>query len=264
MFWVATVGVVVALIGVVSGWIQQDANAKKFGNRLLAVESSLRVLTQTVAPQIYQSINDSLSAAAVALNRTDAVKDLQTATAGINQLSVANVPPDANQLKRTGEILKRVTTANSQTPEAWTAAVQFVNYKYHSTPAGSLPNCIFQPTGTRSGMKVDNRWMVSFPYSNCTLSLDDEQYAKSILADQLDTFKTQHPNEPFSLVLLLNNVEVTYHGGMLIPVTRLEFTNTTFRFNVPGTVPEPSTQMLTAQLLTEGVSGGAVQVQSGM
>jgi hypothetical protein len=82
---------------VVKDYVGGRSSDKRLGN----IETSLRVLTQTVAPQIYKSIDDSLRSA-LTQNGPDSAKSLAGAQANMKQLQALNVRLDAKQLMQSG------------------------------------------------------------------------------------------------------------------------------------------------------------------
>jgi hypothetical protein len=216
-------------------------------HRLRGIESSLRILTQTVAPQIYRSIDDNLRSA-VTQQGPEAVKSLVVAQASIRQLQDSRVSPDETQLKQTASLLANVTVAHPELGEGWATSEQLISYRTSQTqPSSPLDNCLDQPwTDTSTGISSTSIYKATF--QNCILVLDDEKsFEKSAAYAQFVIQSSAHPNPGFDLVL--ENVHVVYRGGNPINAKLFVFHNCTFEFEAPTTVPPDTGKHLVRELL---------------
>lgn len=245
-------GVVGLLYTVGHDFFQSRSSDRRFGN----IETALRILTQTVAPQVYKSIDDSLNAA-LNQNDADAAKTLNSTQVAIKRLNDLQVVPDNTQLVQSGTSLVHVVNAHPNLPETWRVAGQLIDYRFAPNASKSLPDC--QPSGTTASLQKNLFYppnseptgyiFAGFTLSNCTLRLDDPA---SILRTKSIQFASQTKGIAFALQLI--NVHVVYHGGAIIPVRALVFQNCTFEFEVNAPPPAPMSQMMETLLATQDPS----------
>ena len=219
--------------------------------QLDTIETSLRVLTQTIAAQIYQSIDDSLRSA-LTQNGSDSAKSLANAQAEMKQLQDAKVRVDAKQLMQSGAVLANVTVAHPELGEVWATSGQLISYRSQSSataPPSNQANCATEagagPSTLLPGPPV--RFFLVH-YLNCTLVIDDEaSFRMGPAYQQYLRVRQEFPNE--YVALGLHRVHVVYRGGAVIGTAFMLFDNCTFEFQVPKIVPPDDGMKLVRGLL---------------
>lgn len=220
----------------------------KIGGR----QAGLRIVTQTVAPQLYKALDDSLSFA-LTLPSPEAAKALATTQASLKQLRESQIPPDKSELDQSAVLLENVTLLHPEIGEGWAASGQLISYRSSNIApqSGSLPNCFDAPYAPSPDRAPHGDLNVQY-FRGCTFIIDDQAgYEKSKAFQQFIAQLPSHP-ETMAVVLNLENVHVVYRGGPLIgPLTTVFFKNCTFDFNLPTTPPDPGKHLIRALLTAD-------------
>lgn len=251
---ISRAAVVIAILAlgwqVIQFFYQKHSYERKFGN----IETSIRLLTATVAPQLQKAIDDSLVSALTdtPIQASQTLAKVASDTANLRQLKA---PLPTQQISRTSALLERVVNQYPEDASAWGAAAQMVSYR--SELQGEVverPDCFKSQADGQPG-----RTMVERIYNDCTLNLDDAA-TFNILAPKL---YQDHPDGTrsvgqISLTLVLTNGTVTYSGGPIIAIERLLCRNCSFKLRTPETVPPLPGRALSQQLLTANLSDVSV------
>lgn len=234
---------------VVKDYVGGRSSDKRLGN----IETSLRVLTQTVAPQIYKSIDDSLRSA-LTQNGPDSARSLAGAQANMKQLQALNVRLDAKQLMQSGDVLANVTLAHPELGEVWATSGQLISYRSQSSATAPSPEQVDCATENGTALPLvppgppGSTRALRLNYANCTLVIDDEAgFERGGGYKELLEIRKQYPSEGFALRLY--QVRVIYRGRPLIGAAFVEFHNCTFEFQVPKIVPSDDGKKLVRELL---------------
>ena len=239
---------------VVKDYVGGRSSDKRLGN----IETSLRVLTQTVAPQIYKSIDDSLRSA-LTQNGPDSAKSLAGAQANMKQLQALNVRLDAKQLMQSGDVLANVTLAHPELGEVWATSGQLISYRSQSSgvPSPRSQDSCFTQGGNATVLNPPvppgGKLIFQLIDSDCTLVIDDKAgFERSQAYQEFLKVHSLFPNEYYALVL--HRVHVVYHGGAIVGAALLAFDNCTFEFQVPNVVPPDEGKTLVRDLLRADLS----------
>src|ERR1017187_89925 len=217
--------------------------------RLTGIETSLRLLTQTVAPQLYEAVDDSLHNALV-MPAPEAAKALDGAQASLKQLQELKVAPDTRQLNSSAALLANVTLVHPELGESWAASGQLISYRSSLEPTASTRSCYDAAAyNPQPDIAPDADFVFVHTFSNCTLVRSEEiAYVKSRGYQRFLAGLPHHPSN-MAITLLLDNVHVVYRGGTLINVASFVFHNCTFEFSLPATPPDQGKHLI-RELLT--------------
>jgi hypothetical protein len=198
-----------------------------------------------------------------------------------NDLAVARNQNAKTQPQVIDSLSKKMLQIQPSVAGYWPAVVQLVDYKYQSTKTTTtLPNCLdtlipnseidrqYTSNGVKdypnfSGPQMRN-WMAHMYLGHCVLSLDDDgNFAASPVGKFFEQVKKVHPQANL-FFLVMNDAHITYSGGKLLPVSEIDFTNCTFEFKPPATLPNKVSQSMTTQLLAANGSHGTIQLPNGL
>ncbi len=234
-------------------WHDSRSNASadvRFGK----IETTIRLLTETVAPQLYKGVSDSL-ASALSLPGKEAAPKLASAAAIIEQLQTAKTSVPITAVNETGNTLNEMARVHQNLPQTWAVIGDFITYrsqvldKWQQT---SLPLCTEQAEHFQASVTHGSNQVTHGP-----LELHD---CKIILDSPAATFKLS-PDLSWSDVLF-KRCTVFYNGGtiVLFPVKvtpanpaqligNVYFEDCIFVFSL-AKVPPPEGQRFIRTLLT--------------
>lgn len=215
---------------------------------LFSIKADLQALKQDIADhgfgQIVADLKKPKSADQLRANLT-------TITAQIQTDRVEGKQPDKNKVDTLSKALAQVIQRDPQLPEAWQAAGELISYRSSSGSSEvALPPC--QPEGdyvqiqpmlfTQAPPDRNLGIFVGFYFQNCTLVLDGpspilQPSTMQVILRQKD-----------SVGLVLTNVHVVYHGGDILPVRAIAFTNCTFDFQLYSKPPSSAPNLMNALL----------------
>jgi hypothetical protein len=247
--------------------IYRDAHAGHSNDRrFAAIESSLRTLTQMAAPQIYQSISDSLQYASIQ-DAAHASQALHGVDAALQQLRNASVTPDQNKLKNSSQLLSKLISVHPELPEVWQTASELISYRSEpqsTTTIQNLGNCVDRPwtvlTPPPPNPLPPGKLLDGVMYHDCTLVIDDlPAFMNGPAGRGLLLAQIKAPGRVY-LSLILQNVHVVYRGGEILPAFLMIFQNCTFGWDIPRTVPPSNGRHLTSGLLAADLSNFRIQL----
>lgn len=220
---------------------QKKSADKQFGE----IQTSIRLLTATVAPQLQKAIDDSLQSSLTATPQKAAqtFAAVQSRTSSLRQLKVHQ--PE-QELAQTSLILKNAVDAHPDVPAAWAASAEWISYRSGQT-IPQLPNCF----SSKDLQNKEESTMIDLVFHDCTLDLGDNAGFLEIVPKLYQRRESdQHvirtiipPN------LVLRNGVVHYAGGQIIPFGELHFENCHFDFTPGERVPPLPGRILSQQLL---------------
>ncbi len=193
------------------------------------------MLTETVAPQLYKSVDDSLSSATIQTNG-DAAKTLLDANFEIKQLQNLQPIPDSSRITRSGTLLSAVVNTHPDLPETWQTAAQLITYR--SVASNNIP--LTSKPCRNMNIVIDGERGVDGVYehlelSNCVMDLDNNP---AIGWNDMPGYE----------YLVLHNVRIRYKGGEIPNLGRVLFDHCVFEFQINVVPPAPA-QYLTKTLL---------------
>lgn len=140
--WAAVFAVVVAVAGLGyqilhdrSTGASVDARFGKEDERLGKIEAGLRLLTSSVAPNLYKAMDDSLRSA-LSLPALEAAPKLASAAAVVQQLDRAKAKLPAATVDQTVPQLSQVAAKHSDLPETWGLIGDFISYRSQAAQTG--------------------------------------------------------------------------------------------------------------------------------
>ncbi len=178
-------------------------------------------------------------------------------------------PPKLANLTKLSSAVKQVAIKSPEIPEVWQAAFQLVSYRSESTlPLARihLPNCADDLTSLQllsmSPPKApDSKFTVSL--SSCALNLDDDgSFAQTALGKFFEEARKRNPGNENTIHLFAGTI--TYSGGKLLPVDRIDFENCLFDFKPPQMLPPDSGKLIADQLLTADLRKGSIDLSLGL
>ena len=259
-FWLSVINTAIVLGTFVFGVCWSIHQKTSFDKQLGNVETSLRLLTATVAPRLQQAIDDSLKAA---LNDSTmqpeqasrVLAKVETDTANLRKLK-ATLPPQ--QVNQTSATLEKVVNQHPDTVSAWGAAAEMVSYRseLRGVPL-ERPDCF--------RTQEPEKPTIAGPmiYHDCTLNLDDIAGLKAVApwlyqyAGPGGTLTAYGQVEP---VIVLQNGTVKYSGGPMISIERLICENCSFMLRSPETIPPAPGRALATQLLIADLDNVALNL----
>lgn len=226
------------------GWpIYQKRNYDK---ELGRIESSLRLLTATVAPQLLKAVDENLMAvlnepATQPLLASQALAKIENDTASLRKLK-ANLP--AQEVSKTSALLEKAVDLHSDNTDAWRAAAQMVSYRSELRIAPTnRPDCYkAQGPGKWDGAKLVR-------YHDCTLDISNVAEFFAVEPRIIPKGKTFSEGTRYLITVELVNGTVSYSGGQMIQIERLLCQNCSFDLQSPDAVPPPAGRALSQQLL---------------
>lgn len=268
-FALAVTSLVVSVLLTLSNFAYQiwrdSSNGKSSVARFEKIETSLRLLTATVAPQLQKAVDDSLASAI--LRPSEAKEKANLAGTVITQLSESSVSLTKESVTKTSAQLNDLATVDGTIPEVWTTTGKFITYRslmLASWAQPNLPSCLDQPLAFKvtDVKNMDNGLALAthtpFELDHCKIVLDSPD-ATVLLSQALSMSD-----------LICNDCVIFYSGGPIVllpqklvldPKPQLKgnifFNNCQFRFSLPN-VPPPSGQRLTKNVL---VAGGKTNVR---
>lgn len=242
-----------ALISVASlGYqIYKDRHTPDLPGRLGRLETGLRLLTATTAPQLEQEMDRSLQGMAVLPGQSVSTQ-LQIFQRETANLRALNAPLSQAQSKQIGESLRSIVDAHQDLPTAWQASAEFISFRsgVPTAVASKLPSC-FSLDDQNKGSPSD--YFQS--YSNCVLDLNDLEGAKShdVSLFQKHPDGTEATGTIWQRIRLSHGV-VVYRGGPLVPLDRLICEDCRFDFSPPAELPPSPARRLSEYLLTADIN----------
>jgi len=214
------------------------------------IETSLRLLTGTVAPQLQKAVDDSLKGA-LSGDQGKAKSELEFARTAIKQLREANVSQPSAAFEATSQHVENLVKAKADIPETWATAAEFISYRSALTHEDlsqlkkSLPRCVDMqphPATTAEAISPGEQTVKINPayYENCQVELDSPGQDAMI-----SLFAQKNP------ALTFRHCLVIYKGGIVrlqLGMWPLMFENCLWEFSVSGT-PPASGQKVTETLL---------------
>jgi hypothetical protein len=226
----------------------------RFGN----IESVLRLLTATVAPQLQKAVDDSLVSAISAKTNSDARNSLEFAGAALHQLRDSKVAFNPTEATETIRHLDQVIQKHQNIPETWRVVGEFISYRSQITETFEqlgLPLCTKMATtftgtvenGPTEGSEKITHGPVEF--HDCKIMLDSPE-------------ATFHLSFNLSLSHVIFRHSVVFYGGeeiRIVPmkvardtpaaiIGQLAFTDCLFVFSLPG-IPNMQGQKLVLAVL---------------
>ena len=227
--------------------------------RFAKIETTLRLLTATVAPQLSKAVDDSLAAALA--DPREAKDKLAYAGTVIRQLRQASIALPNEAVAKTGAQLNNLALADSSIPQTWATAGDFITYRSQLSLGWEdihLPPCTDQSLAFQISA-VKNRLNTSHPQielehgpikiQNCKIALDSPE-------------TTAYLSSPLTIAdIACVHCAIFYNGGpiVLIPDVlagestghfrgNLVFKDCSYSFSLPQVPPAPG-QRLTKELL---------------
>lgn len=149
-------------------------------SRFANIETSLRLLTATVAPQLQKAIDDSLRSALS--TPADTADNIRYAKAAISQLRESHIAIQPAAAAQTAQKLAELSIADKSSPEIWSTAAEFVTYRSESLTNWrqiSLPVCTNEPLQfAYDEIRKDGHVTVThgpITFSNCKIILDSPE-----------------------------------------------------------------------------------------
>lgn len=218
--------------------------------RFKGIEFALRVLTQTVAPQIYKSVDDSLRSA-LSLSPAEAAPKLASAASAIKQLQAAKAPVPVEDVNATAQELGKVADTHGNLPETWNVVGQFISYRSQMAEGWiqiSLPSCYDQSPKsliTKATSQGKQTILEHTPprYEGCEIDLGAPVPAMLSLPLQASGARQ----------LDFSRCRVVYKGGpinLLGVVPRLTFSDSIFDVSIPSSPTGQERQLIMSLLLT--------------
>jgi hypothetical protein len=242
-------------IGNVGFQVWRDhSNQKSNEIRFTGIQTSLRLLTATVAPQLQKAVDDSLASALV--KPSQAKDKVVFAGSIIEQLNQSSIPLPSEEVVKTGMQLSDLTIASHEIPEVWETAGKFINYRSKmvtgwensNLPPCSETNLKIKELDVKDSIITVKHGPAELNY--CKIILDSPE-ATALLSPALGLAD-----------VVCNHCMIFYSGGpiVLIPqkvtadlppflLGNVLFKDCTFAFSLKGT-PPGSGQKLTQDLLT--------------
>jgi hypothetical protein len=265
------VSVMIALGNLGYQFLHDHSSSKTNEKRFSNIETSLRLLTATVAPQLQKAVDDSLqSALKSGGQQNDAKKQLAFARDAIGQLNQASAPMTKETAAFTASRINDVTSAYKGLPETWQAAAEFITYRSRISvdEQGNLPSCLLQGVTRRTttpALPGKNVTVGVGPveYHNCGITIDSPE-GRLLLSQALSWGN-----------IIFEHCVIIYTGGSLVltPVqiisnvpahflgSQIEFKECSFHFSLQA-VPPPAGQKLTENLLTATTDSITVDTNS--
>lgn len=170
--------------------------------------------------------------------------NLSTVIAQVQTAKVNGAKPDPHKVKALSDAVSDVISDNPQLPEGWRAASQLVSFRAGRN-APPQPDCFNKPhfgvmnawMGDTSGPKVPAPMANVWEMDNCTMVLDDiDLFLKSEDGKALEADRRAVPQRP--LFIRLMHAHLVYHGGPVIPFTRLECISCTYEWDLSAPPPD--------------------------
>ena len=234
--------------------VRDYKGSKSADHRFTSLETSLRILTASVAPQLYKSISDSLSAA-LAPSEANAAASLQATKEVIKQLQLSKIVPNEAATREAGTALARVSLAHPELAPVWETASQLISYRSSQRSGWVEDLCVDTPhDGSTAFDQAKN--VVSLydaNYHDCTFVIDDERaFHGSPVFARFEQSKATYPLS--TLALSFTRVHIVYRGGKFIEAARYVFLDCTFEFKPPTVVPPDPDKAIFRRLMAADLS----------
>lgn len=248
---------VISLVSTVVWHIYQKRSyEKQFGE----IGASLRLLTETVAPQLLQAVDENLRAvmsepATQPLQASQALAKVENDTAGLRNLK-AKLP--AQEVSQSAALLEEVVSLHPDSPNAWRAAAQMVSYRSDLliTPT-ERPDCYkTQGPGAWDGA-------VLVRYHDCTLDISNVAEFFAIEPRVLLQGQKFSNGVRYLVTVELVNGTVSYSGGQMIQIAKLICQNCSFDLRSPTNIPPPAGRALSQHLLIADLKDVTVTLPTG-
>jgi hypothetical protein len=244
--------------------IRDHFNNASSGVRFGKIETALRLLTGTVAPQLQKAVDDSLANAL--LDQIKAPAQMDYAKTVIHQLREAKVSLPNNGIQQTTQYVEDLVQARAGAPQTWSMAAEFISYRSEVLKKwgdSNLPACD-EAVGkgfvsAKGSHQITHGPMV---FSYCKIILDSPEATISLST-----------NLSFADVVF-EHCAVFYNGGsiVLFPVKvatdspakllgSVSFNDCLFTFSL-STAPPPDGQKLTRALLAASSNNVEVQFEA--
>jgi hypothetical protein len=145
--WSIIVSLIIGLGNIGYQIFRDHSNRISTETRFGKIETALRLLTGSVAPQLQKALDDSLASALVG-DQQKANEHIEFAKTVIHQLREAKVTQPAAAIETTRQGLETLVQEKATLPSAWGTAAEFISYRSALSHedlvaiANLMPRCI--------------------------------------------------------------------------------------------------------------------------
>lgn len=221
-----------------------DARLGIRDERLGRLETGLRIVAASVAPQLQHELDESLKAA-LQKSSSSLPQQLLRFKQETASLRMLKVPLSPLQSRETGETLAEATKIHGELVQTWEAVAEYVSYRSNApTEPSNLPSCF-----SLEDHHLSNSFSIQ-SYSDCVLDLSD------LVGAEMHTVRIsqRHPDGSVALGVMVTKIHLTrgvvvYRGGALIKLDTLVCDQCAFDFRPTAQVPPPAGRRLGERLL---------------